>query len=255
LFHFLLPLKKIFDLFANYAEMPFYIYFSVEYHNNPNQKCNQSRILMKKTALLLLLSFIPLCAEFKASVSPIDATVKKRMVGKSWHQGCPVPLKELRYLRMSYLDFKGKTKQGEMVVHKNVAEEVVRIFKALYEAGYPIRQMHLVSDFGGNDWQSIEADNTSAFNCRRATGSKKWSKHSYGKAIDINPIENPYVARNGRIAHKASLKYRKRVHKDSTYADRAVLLKEDQAVQIFRRYGWRWGGDWQSIKDYQHFSK
>jgi hypothetical protein len=156
---------------------------------------------------------------------------------------------------MSHLDFKGQTVQGEMVVHKEVAEEVVRIFKELYEAGYPIRQMRLVSDFGGNDWQSIEVDNTSAFNCRRATGSKKWSKHSYGKAIDINPIENPYVARNGRIAHKASLKYRKRVHKDSTYADMAVLLKEDQAVQIFRRYGWRWGGDWQSIKDYQHFSK
>jgi hypothetical protein len=128
---------------------------------------------MKKTALLLILTLLPLSAAFNATISPIDATVKKRMVGKSWHQGCPVPLQDLRYLRMSHLDFKGRTKQGEMVVHKNVAEEVVRIFKELYEAGYPVRQMRLVSDFGGNDWQSIEADNTSAFNCRRATGSKK----------------------------------------------------------------------------------
>jgi hypothetical protein len=210
---------------------------------------------MKKTALLLMLTLLPLSAAFKATISPLDSTVKKRMIGKSWHQGCPVSLKELRYLRMSHLDFKGQTVQGEMVVHKEVAEEVVRIFKELYEAGYPVRQMRLVSDFGGNDWQSIEVDNTSAFNCRRATGSKKWSKHSYGKAIDINPIENPYVARNGRIAHKASLKYRKRVHRVDTHADKAVLLRGDRAVQIIKSYGWKWGGVWRYVKDYQHFSK
>ena len=210
---------------------------------------------MKKTVLLLILTLLPLSAAFNATISPIDATVKKRMVGKSWHKGCPIPLKDLRYLRMSHLDFKGQTVQGEMVVHKDVAVKVVRIFEELYEAGYPIRQMRLVSDFGGNDWRSIEADNTSAFNCRRATGSKKWSKHSYGRAIDINPIENPYIARNGRIAHKASLKYRKRVHKNGTYADRAVLVEGDEAVQIFNSYGWEWGGAWRYVKDYQHFSK
>jgi hypothetical protein len=162
---------------------------------------------------------------------------------------------------MSHLDFKGQTVQGEIVVHKEVADEVVQIFKALYEAGYPIRQMRLVSDFGGSDWQSIEADNTSAFNCRKATGSRKWSKHSYGKAIDINPIENPYIARNGRngrngrIAHKASQQYRKRVHRVDSYADRAVLLRGDRAVKLFKSYGWKWGGEWRYVKDYQHFSK
>jgi hypothetical protein len=210
---------------------------------------------MKKTALLLMLTLLPLSAAFKATISPLDSTVKKRMIGKSWHKGCPVPLKELRYLRMSHLDFKGRTSQGEMVVHKDVAEEVVQIFKALYEAGYPVRQMRLVSDFGGNDWRSIEADNTSAFNCRKATGSRKWSKHSYGKAIDINPIENPYIARSGRIAHKASQQYRKRVHRVDSYADRAVLLRGDRAVKLFKSYGWKWGGEWRYVKDYQHFSK
>ena len=182
----------------------------------------------------------------------IQHTMKK---AGSWKKGCPVPLNDLRYLKLPYLDFEGKTQQGKMVVHKDVAEEVVDIFDELYKIGYPIHHMRLVSYYKGNDWQSIEADNTSAFNCRNATGSKKWSKHSYGKAIDLNSIENPYISRSGRISHKASLQYRKRVHKKDTPADKAVLLKHDQATQIFKKYGWKWGGDWSGVKDYQHFSK
>ncbi len=175
--------------------------------------------------------------------------------GNSWRKGCPVSLKDLRYLRIGYLDFNGQSKEGELIVHKDVSVEVTKIFEALYEMDYPIKKMRLVSDYKANDWQSIEADNTSAFNCRNATGSKKWSKHSYGKAIDINPIENPYIARSGRISHKESLQYRKRVHTKDTYADKAVLLKNDKATRIFKKYGWKWGGDWSGVKDYQHFSK
>ena len=173
----------------------------------------------------------------------------------SWKKGCPVPLKDLRYLRLKYLNFEGQTREGEMIVHKTVASEVVSIFDELYRINYPIHKMKLVSAYKANDWQSIEADNTSAFNCRNATGSRKWSKHSYGKAIDLNSIENPYISRSGRISHKASLKYRTRVHKKDTSADKAVLLKHDKATQIFQKYGWKWGGDWSGVKDYQHFSK
>jgi hypothetical protein len=189
-------------------------------------------------------------------ISFIDVAIKNRMLkGDSWHKGCPVGLDDLRYLRIKYLNFDGVTKMGEMIVHKDVADEVVVIFQALYDVGYPIHKMRLVSDYKGNDWQSIEADNTSAFNCRNATGSKKWSKHSYGKAIDLNSIENPYISRSGHIAHKASLQYRKRLHKNQTSADKAVLLRNDKAVKIFKKYGWKWGGDWHGVKDYQHFSK
>lgn len=173
----------------------------------------------------------------------------------SWNESCPVPLEDLRYLRIKYLNFDGKTVLGEMIVHKDVSDEVMDIFSELYAINYPIHRMKLITHYKGNDWQSIEADNTSAFNCRKATGSKKWSRHSYGKAIDINPIENPYISRSGRISHKASQSYRKRVHKDDTPADRAVLLKHDKATQIFKKYGWKWGGDWHKVKDYQHFSK
>jgi len=195
-------------------------------------------------------------ASYKADISKITLEVKKRMIkGNSWRKGCPVPLKDLRYLRLTYRDFNGRDARGEMIVHKEVASEVTRIFGELYEAGYPIRKMRLVSDYKGSDWQSIEADNTSAFNCRKATGSRHWSKHSYGKAIDLNSIENPYISRSGHISHKASQQYRKRLHRKHTVADKAVLLKSDKAVHIFKKYGWKWGGDWAGVKDYQHFSK
>ncbi len=197
-----------------------------------------------------------LLSSFKADISKITPEVKQRMMkGNSWRKGCPVHLNDLRYIRLTYRDFNGRDARGEMIVHKDVASEVTQIFKELYEIGYPIRKMKLVSDYKGSDWQSIEADNTSAFNCRKATGSRHWSKHSYGKAIDLNSIENPYISRSGHISHKASQQYRKRVHKNHTAADKAVLLKSDKAVHIFKKYGWKWGGDWSGVKDYQHFSK
>ncbi len=210
---------------------------------------------MKKMILLLLP--LLLSAGYKSHISTIKPNIKQRMIkGNSWRKGCPVPLSNLRYLTMSYRDFNGKTKTGEMVVHKSVASEVVDIFGKLYKSGYPIHKMRLVSDYHASDFQSIEADNTSAFNCRPVTGGKKWSRHSYGKAIDINPIENPYISRSGRISHKASLKYRKRIRKNPHKAsNNAVMLKNDKIVKLFKVKGWRWGGDWSSIKDYQHFDK
>jgi len=211
--------------------------------------------LVKVTLTTLLLT-ITLFAEYQSSISDITPQIKKRMIeGNSWRKGCPVSLDDLRYIRVKHMDFSGGERMGEIIVHKEVSVEVTEIFKALYHEGYPIYKMKLVSNYKGNDWQSIEADNTSAFNCRAATGSKKWSKHSYGKAIDINPIENPYISRKGYISHKASLIYKKRAHQKPTYADKAILLKNDQPVQIFKKYGWKWGGDWNGVKDYQHFSK
>ena len=210
----------------------------------------------KSLLLIFIFSFTVLFAEYSYSISKITPEIKKRMIkGNSWRKGCPVSLEDLHYLKLTHIDFNGRDKRGEIIVHKDVAHEVTEIFEDLYKIGYPIRKMKLVSDYKGSDWQSIESDNTSAFNCRSATGSKKWSKHSYGKAIDINPIENPYISRSGRISHKASLQYRKRVHKESTLTDKAVLLKYDKATQIFKKYGWKWGGDWSKVKDYQHFSK
>ena len=212
---------------------------------------------MKKTLLLLSTLFTTsLVAQFNANISEITPDIKERMIqGNSWRQGCPVSLNNLRYLQMSYLDFNGQTQMGEMIVHKSIASNTVYIFENLYYMNYAIDKMQLVSDYNGNDWQSIENDNTSAFNCRPVSGKKKkWSKHAYGKAIDINPIANPYISKTGHISHKASYKYRKRRHLDiNNFADRALLLASDPATKVFKINGWSWGGEWKSMKDYQHF--
>jgi len=214
---------------------------------------------MKKSFLLLFtLLSTTLFADFTSNVSEITPTIKKRMIqGNSWRKGCPVALEDLRYIQVSHLNFDTKIVTGEIIVHKDVALDVVSVFEDLFNKHYAINKMKLVSNYKGNDWESIEADNTSAFNCRPVTGKKKkWSQHAYGKAIDINPIENPYVSKTGYIAHKASLKYKKRKHKDIyNLADRAVLLTEDIATKVFKEHGWSWGGDWNTIKDYQHFVK
>jgi len=213
--------------------------------------------MIKNILLTITLLTTSLFSQYNFNVQSITPKVKNRMLkADSWRQSCPVHLDDLRYINVNHLNFNGQTVSGEIIVHKEVADDIVNIFAELYAIGYPIRQMRLVSDFGANDWQSIEADNTSAFNCRPITGNKKkWSKHAYGKAIDINPLENPYINRKGHISHKASWKYKKRVHSVNTPENKALLLKNDKATKIFKNYGWIWGGDWSTIKDYQHFVK
>ncbi len=204
---------------------------------------------MRFFALLALIASFA-SAKFSCSVSPISSDVKSRVLqGGSWHKGCPVSLDKLSYVQLIYWDFKGKESVGELIVNSAISSKVCRVFEALYSSGYPIRQMRLVSDFKANDDASMKADNTSAFNCRLMTGSKsKWSNHSYGLAIDLNPFENPYISKSGKVSLKEALKFAKRVHKN-----KAVLLKEDLAVKAFLNDGFIWGGNWHSVKDYQHF--
>ena len=189
-------------------------------------------------------------AKFSCTISPISADIKSRVLkGGSWHKGCPVALNKLSYLQLKYWDFKGKERVGELIVNSAISNRVCKVFGSLYNSGYPIRQMRLVSDFKANDDASMRADNTSAFNCRLMTGSKtKWSNHSYGLAIDLNPFENPYISKSGKVSPKEAVKFSKRVH-----TNKAVLLKDDLAVKAFLNEGFIWGGDWHSVKDYQHF--
>ena len=193
--------------------------------------------------------------EFDALVFPIDQTIQKRMIkGHSWREGCPVPTEALRYIILNYHGFDGNVHLGEIIVHRDAVESTIAIFRELFAAGYPIRQMRLVSDFLGKDWRSIEADNTTAFNCRSVAGRRIWSNHAYGKAIDINPLENPYISRRGHIAHQASRKFAKRIHHPQRGTpDKALITKDDKAYRIFKRHGWSWGGEWHGAKDYQHF--
>jgi hypothetical protein len=160
-----------------------------------------------------------------------------------------VPLAELRYLTLSYWNFKQRRREGELIVNKGAVSAIRRAFRKLYSRRFPIRRMDLVDKYGASDFKSIEADNTSAFNCRQRTGGGGWSQHAFGRAIDINPIENPYVFPDGSTSHPASRPYLDRTKKRPGMAVRGGIL-----VRAFGRVGWEWGGDWVGAKDYQHFS-
>jgi poly-gamma-glutamate synthesis protein (capsule biosynthesis protein) len=182
---------------------------------------------------------------FTATISRIDDALKERMA-HSWRRGCPVPRKRLRYLTVTHLRFDGTAAQGELVVHRAEATDVVSVFERLYEVGFKIKRMRLVDDYQGDDDASMAANNTSAFNCRRVTGGSSWSEHSYGRAVDINPVQNPYVYR-GTVAPPAG----------AAYVDRTPHRKGMVGKKVRRAFaaiGWEWGGSWRSRKDYQHFS-
>jgi D-alanyl-D-alanine carboxypeptidase len=171
----------------------------------------------------------------------------------SHRPGCPVPLDDLRYLRMSHVDFRGNVRQGEMVVHADVAEDVVAVFRELYEQQFPIARMVLVDEYDGDDDRSMAANNTSAYNCRQVAGADRWSEHAYGRAIDVNPVQNPYV-RDGSVAPPAGERYADVDRSAGAATARGVMHAGDPAVRAFSRIGWVWGGTWTSSKDYQHFS-
>ncbi|KQR08628.1 M15 family metallopeptidase [Cellulomonas sp. Leaf334] len=184
--------------------------------------------------------------DFTSSVSEITPELAARME-PSWRPGCPVPLEDLRYVTVTHRDFDGAKVQGELVVHADAAEAMVTVFRALFVAGYPVRSMRLVDDFGASDDASMDADNTSAFNCRAITGGTGWSEHAYGRAIDVNPVENPYVS-GSSVGPRAGRAFVSRP--DSP----GVIHSGDEVVAAFAAVGWLWGGDWDSPVDYQHFS-
>lgn len=187
--------------------------------------------------------------QFKAEISKVSAEQKTKMISTgSWRTGCPVAISDLRVLTLTHWGFDGSTHQGELMVHADVAEDVKLVFKKLFDTKYLVHRMELVEAYGASDLKSMQADNTSGFNCRIVPGSSTWSQHAYGRAIDLNPFENPEV-RNGNIDPPQAARYA-----DRTLSDRGMIRPNDAAVKAFESIGWSWGGDWDSPKDYQHFS-
>ncbi|MBA3381704.1 MAG: M15 family metallopeptidase [Actinobacteria bacterium] len=185
---------------------------------------------------------------FRGTIARIDATQAERMTGASWRSGCPVSLRDLRVLSVSHWGFDRKARAGRLIVHEDVARPVLGAFRELYAERFPIRKIVPVDAYGASDFRSIEADNTSAFNCRFVEGTRRWSEHAYGRALDINPIENPYVS-GGRTSHRASAPYIDRGRRRPGMAHEGGAL-----VRAFDAIGWGWGGRWTSVRDYQHFS-
>ena len=191
------------------------------------------------------------------SITHIPDSIFRNMQGKSWHKGCPVQRSDLRYLRLRHVDETGTERQGEMICHKDIAGDVVEIFKALYAARYPIHSIRLTDDFDGDDERSMRANNTSCFNYR-TTSSGAPSRHSLGMAVDVNPLWNPCIHTTGRMAGHVepanALQYARR-DKASLKHNPAPITPGSLCLQLFNRYGFRWGGTWKSLKDYQHFEK
>jgi hypothetical protein len=148
-------------------------------------------------------------AAFEAVVEPIGHVRAREMIGVSWHPGCPVPISDLRLITMDHWGFDGQVHRGELVVHEDVAGGIVSVFGQLFAARFPIQRMEPIELYDGDDDKSMAADNTSAFKCREITGGGAFSVHSWGKAIDINPLENPYV-KDGVVLPPAGAAYLER---------------------------------------------
>ena len=151
-------------------------------------------------------------------------------------------------LTISYWGFDHRVHNGRLIVNESATRALARAFGLLFAARYPIRQMRPVDAFGGNDQRSMAADNTSAFNCRRVRGTSSWSMHAYGLAVDINPFQNPEVI-GLRVYPSAAASWANRSRRSP-----AMIRRGDAVWRAFTSVGWKWGGDWTSPKDYQHFS-
>ncbi len=187
----------------------------------------------------------------------ITDEVFARMWGKSFKQDCTTPREELRYLRVLHKDIDGNVKQGEMVCHQSIAQDLIEIFQALYEANYPIERMELVDEYDADDEQTMSANNSSAFNFRFISYTNIPSHHGLGVAVDINPRYNPYVKMvKGEKKEWLSIE----PANGADYVDRSrsfpyKIEPDDLCCRVFKEHGFTWGGDWTDSKDYQHFEK
>ena len=186
---------------------------------------------------------------------PISDAVFSRMQGKSYKSGCTVPRETLRYLQVLHRNADGKTQLGEVVCNASIANDLLIIFRQLYDAAYPIERMVLIDEYDADDERSMTANNTSCFNFRPVSGSSKLSKHAQGLAIDINPLYNPCLSLGtGKVEPSAGKRYA--VERSKITDTKVPLINtKDLCYRLFRERGFKWGGSWMSKKDYQHFEK
>jgi D-alanyl-D-alanine carboxypeptidase len=185
-------------------------------------------------------------ARATATVEPVTAAE----LGATWRPGCPVEPEQLRRVDVDYLGFDGQTHRGALIVHEDLAPDVIAIFEQLHQLGYPVDKIRTVDHYqDANDELSMEDNNTSAFNCRTVPGTSRWSPHAYGRAIDINTLLNPCLYASGYFEPENAAAYL-----DRSRTDPGVLHHGDPAERVFTDRNWQWAGDW-TIADYQHFER
>lgn len=189
----------------------------------------------------------PANGEFTSAVGPITPALRARM-GESWSSACPVDLPGLRYVTVSFRGFDGLAHTGELVLAAHVAEDVIGVFRKLFEAGFPIEEMRLVTTEDHHAPKTGDGNSTAAYNCRSIRGSSRWSEHALGTALDINPFHNPMVKRGVVTPEKATS------YVDRTNVRPGMVVDPGVAVRAFAEIGWKWGGHWKSHQDWMHFS-
>lgn len=186
-----------------------------------------------------------------AAAAPAVHPVTAADLGATWRPGCPLEPARLRRVEVNHLGFDGQTHRGELVVHEELVADVIAIFEQLQRLRFPIEKIRTVDHYpNADDELSMQDNNTSAFNCRDIPGTGRWSLHAYGRAIDLNPLLNPYIDRTGAFQPANAGSYL-----DRTRIDPGLLHDGDPAVRAFTDRGWRWGGHWRTPKDYQHFER
>ncbi|MDQ6522587.1 M15 family metallopeptidase [Nocardioides sp. LHD-245] len=184
---------------------------------------------------------------FHAHVGPVSDAIRERM-GETWSPACPVRLADLAYVTVTFRGFDGAAHTGELVLAASEADDVVSVFRALFAAGYPIEEMRLPTTADLEAEPTGDGNDTAALVCRAARGQTSWSAHAYGLAIDVNPFLNPYHKGGVVLPERAS------AYLDRTRIQPGIIHAGDLIVREFARIGWSWGGSWNSLKDYQHFS-
>jgi D-alanyl-D-alanine carboxypeptidase len=195
---------------------------------------------------------------FKGKIGPLPDGLAAEMRGTTWKPGCPVPLEDLRILRFNYWGFDNTLDRGPLVVNASVAEDVLWVFKQVYEAEFPIKKVALATEFKPARFEqhrriTSHRSVTASFNCRPVvtpTGpGDDFSQHAYGLAIDLNPVQNPYVTASGFVRNRAAERYLDR----SRHLE-GMIHQGDVVFRSFAAIGWEWGGNWSGDKDYMHFS-
>lgn len=186
-------------------------------------------------------------------ISEIPDDIFEKMQGKSYKADCTLPRENLRYIHVLHVGFDNQVHEGELVVNKDIADDVLEIFKELYESGYQIEKVRLVDEYDADDEASMSDNNSSAFNFRFISHTTKISKHGMGMAVDINTLYNPYVKTvDGELSIEPA--------NGADYVDRSKdfshkIDHDDLCYKLFTEHGFEWGGDWTHSKDYQHFEK
>lgn len=195
---------------------------------------------------------------FYAKEICLNDEVYNRIIGKSYRENDNIKLEDLNYIKVLHYNFEHQIQIGEMIVNRDICDDALNIFRELFQIEYEIYSMHLIDDYwqgdgGASDTASIEANNTTCFCYREVTGGSNLSNHAYGRAIDINPQQNPYVWYEGqelRWSHDNASPYI-----DRNCGDPHVIVNGDSCYSIFAKYGFSWGGNWNNPIDYQHFEK